>query len=116
MISGSWRAEKLQDMTDNGLTFTFKSNGDELTYSTPTGQSYTAKVNGGEAPYKGDPGTTSVSLKQVNDRTIEETDKRDGKVMSVAKISVAADGKTMTIDVVDKLHDTTSHWVAEKQS
>lgn len=116
MLTGSWRAEKLEDMNDSGLLFTFKSNGDELSFSTPTGASYTAKLGGGDAPYKGDPGTTSVSIKQLNDRTVEETDKRDGKVISVAKMSVSSDGKTMTIDVEDKLHGTTSKWIAEKQS
>ena len=115
-ISGSWRAEKIEDVGENGLLITYKSNGDELSMSTPTGQSYTAKLDGSDAPYKGDPGTTSVSLKRINDHTIEETDKRDGKVISVTRITAAADGKTLTFEVSDKLHDSTSRWIAEKQS
>ena len=83
-------------------------------YSTPTGQSYEAKLDEKDAPYKGDPGTTSVSLKRIGD-SIEETDKRDGKVMSVAKMTVSKDGKTMTIDVDDKLNGTTATYIAEKQ-
>ena len=113
-ISGSWRDEKADVATADALTFSFKSGGDSLSYSTPTGQSYTAKVDGTDAPYAGDPGTTSVSLKRIGD-SIEETDKRDGKVMSVAKLTVAADGKTMTIDVDDKLNGTKSTYVAVKQ-
>jgi len=113
-ISGSWRDEKADVATADALTFSFKSGGDSLSYSTPTGQSYTAKVDGTDAPYVGDPGTTSVSLKRIGD-SIEETDKRDGKVMSVAKLTVAADGKTMTIDVDDKLNGTKSTYVAVKQ-
>jgi len=116
LLSGSWRDEKTEDMPDSAVTFTFKSSGDEMSYSTPTGQSYTAKLGGGEAPYKGDPGTTSVSLKKINDRTIEETDMRDGKPISVARITVSSDGKKMTIDVTDKLHGTTSKFIADKQS
>ncbi len=77
--------------------FTNKVEGDSLSMSTRTGQSYTAKLDGTEAPYKGDPGTTSVSVKKVDKNTIEETDKRDGKVISVARMTVAADGKNMTI-------------------
>jgi hypothetical protein len=83
--------------------------------SSPTGQSYTAKLDGTEAPYKGDPGTTSVSVKKVDKNTIVETDKRDGKVISIARMTVAADGKSMTIAVNDKLHGTTSQVVAMKQ-
>ena len=116
MVSGSWRDEKTEDMPDSALTFTYKVNGDEMSFSTPTGQSYTAKLGGGEAPYKGDPGTTSVSLKKINDHTVEETDMRDGKVISVATMTVSADGKKMTIDVSDKLHGTTSRFIADKQS
>ena len=98
----------------DALLFTYKSGGDSLSYSTPTGQSYTAKLDSTDAPYVGDPGTTSVSLKRIGD-SIEETDKRDGKVISVSKMTVAPDGKTMTIVVDDKLHGTSSTYVAVKQ-
>jgi hypothetical protein len=113
-ISGSWRDEKSDVATADALAFSFKSGGDSLSYSTPTGQSYDAKLDGTDAPYVGDPGTTSVSLKRIGD-SIEETDKRDGKVVSVAKMTVSADGKTMTIAVDDQLHGTTSTFVATKQ-
>jgi len=83
--------------------------------SNPTGQSYTAKLDGSDAPYKGDPGTTSVSVKKLSDNAVEETDKRDGKVIGIYKIIVAPDGKTLTVDVDHKLHGTTSKFTAEKQ-
>jgi len=86
-----------------------------LSMSNPTGQSYTAKLDGTEAPYKGDPGTTSVSVKKVNKNTLEETDKRDGKVIAVARITVSADGKSLAVAVEDKLHGTSSHFTATKQ-
>jgi hypothetical protein len=114
-ISGSWRTSKIDAMSDNGLMFTDKVEGDSLSMSTKTGQSYTAKLDGTEAPYKGDPGTTSVSVKRVDKNTIEETDKRDGKVTTVERMTVAADGKSMTIAVSDKLHGTTSEFTATKQ-
>jgi hypothetical protein len=114
-ISGSWRASKMDTVSDNGLLFTYKLEGDSLTMTTLTGQSYTAKLDGTEAPYKGDPGTTSVSVKKVDKNTMEETDKRDGKVISVARMTVTADGKSMTVAVDDKLHGTSSKFTAVKQ-
>jgi hypothetical protein len=114
-ISGSWRIAKVDDVSENAITWTYKVNGDELTMTTPTGQTYTAKLDGTEAPYKGDPGTTSVSVKQTGKNTIEETDKRDGKVTSVSHMTVAADGKSMTIVWTDKLHGTSGQDEAEKQ-
>ncbi len=114
-ISGSWRTSKMDSVSDNGLLFTYKVEADSLTMSAPTGQGYTAKLDGTEAPYQGDPGTTSVSMKRIDNNTMEETDKRDGKVISVGHITVAADGKSMTISVEDKLHGTTSKFAAVKQ-
>jgi hypothetical protein len=114
-ISGSWRTTKLENMSDNGLMWTYKVSGDELTMTTQTGQSYTAKLNGAQAPMKGDPGTTSVSVKMMGKSTLEETDYRDGKAISVAKRVVGPDGKTMKIMVDDKLHGTKSEFTAMKQ-
>jgi hypothetical protein len=114
-ISGSWRISKFDTISDNATLFTYKVNGDELTMTTPTGQSYTAKLNGTDAPYKGDPGTNGVSVKMIGKNTLEETDKRGDKVISVAKTTLQPDGKTAKIVVEDKLHGTTSQFVAVKQ-
>lgn len=114
-ISGAWRMAKLESLSENGLVITYKVANDSLTMSTLNGQGYTAKLDGMEAPYKGDPGTTSVSVKKISDHAMEETDKRDGKVISVARLTVSADGKTMKIAVDDKLHGTESEFTATKQ-
>jgi hypothetical protein len=114
-ISGSWVTSKMETLSDNGLLVTFKVEGDSLSMSNKTGQSYLAKLDGTDAPYKGDPGTTSVSVKSMGKNTVEETDKRDGKVISVARMTVGADGKTMTLKVEDKLHGTHSQFTATKQ-
>lgn len=113
-VSGSWRQAKLDIATGDALLFTNKTTGDSLSMTTPTGQSYNAKLDGKQVPYVGDPGTTTVSLKRIGD-AIEETDYRDGKVISVGKSTVSADGKTMTTVVEDKLHGTTATYVAVKQ-
>jgi len=114
-ISGSWRTTKINTMSDNGIMWTYTVNGDELSMSAPTGQSYTAKLNGGEAPFKGDPGVSSVSVKSMGKNTIQETDYRDGKPISVAKMTVSSDGKTMKLMVDDKLRNTKSEYTATKQ-
>jgi len=114
LISGSWRTDK-GDMSAESLTWSFKVNGDELTMTTRTGQSYTAKLDGKEATYKGDPGITSVSVKMLGKNTLEETDKREGKIVGVSKSTVSADGKTLKIVYEDKLHATTFKGDAQKQ-
>ena len=114
-ISGSWRISKFDTVSDNGTTFTYKVNGNELTMTAPTGQSYTAKLDGTNAPYKGDPGTDGVSVKMMGKNTLVETDKRGDKVISVSKMTVAPDGKTAKIVFEDKLHGTTTQATAVKQ-
>lgn len=113
-ISGSWRVS-MENLSNNGLTLTFKVEGDSLSMSNPTGQSYSAKLDGTEAPYKGDPGVNRVSVKGLGENTIEETDKLDRKIISVSRMTVSADGKTMTTVFENKLTGATSTFVAEKQ-
>jgi hypothetical protein len=114
-ISGSWRTTKVEGLSDNATVWTYKVNGDEITMTNPTGQSYTAKLNGSDAPFKGDPGTTSVSVKMKGTDTLEETDKRDGKVIGVFRMTVAADGKTAKASFDDKLRNTTTDFDVTKQ-
>jgi hypothetical protein len=114
-ISGSWRTTSVENVSDNGLMFTYKTDGDSLSMTSPTGQSYTAKMDGTNAPFHGDPGVTQVSVKKLGKSAMQETDKRDGKVISVAKMTVAPDGKSMHVAVNDKLHGTSTSFVAMKQ-
>ena len=114
-ISGSWRTTKMESLSDNATTWTYKVSGDELTMTTPTGQSYTAKLNGTDAPMKGDPGVTSVSVKMHGKDTLEETDKRGDKVIGVWKMTLEAGGKTAKATYDDKQQKRTTEFVAMKQ-
>jgi hypothetical protein len=114
-ISGSWRTTKIEGMSDNGIVWTYKISGDEITMTNPTGQTYTAKLNGTDAPMKGDPGVSNVSVKMIGKDTLEETDKRGDKVISVFKMTIASDGKTAKATVDDKLQNRTMHFDAIKQ-
>ena len=113
-ISGSWRMDKMEQLSDNGLMWTFKTEGDMLTMSMPTGQSYTAKLNGPDVPMKGDPGIDSVSVKKMGN-TIEETDKQNGKPVGIFKVTVAADGKTAKASYTDLRANRTNSFDAAKQ-
>ena len=114
-LSGSWRTSNYQGISDNGLSMTFKEEGGSLSMNNPTGQSYTAKLGGAEAPYKGDPGVTSVAVRKTGAQSFMETDKRDGKVVSVARMTIQPDGKTMHVAIDDKLRGNTMSFVAMKQ-
>ena len=114
-ISGSWRTTSVSGFSDNGLTVSYATDGDNLTMTTQTGQSYTAKMDGTDSPMKGDPGITSVSVKKVGKNGLEETDKRNGKVISVAKMTLSGDGKTINIKYENKERGTSMSYEAMKQ-
>jgi hypothetical protein len=113
-ISGSWRTTKMENVPP--LTWTYKLRGDALTMTVPTGQSITAKLDGTDTPVNNDPGASSVSVKIVSKDTLEVTNKRDGKIIAILKMTVAADGKSAKVIYDDKLQDTRKEVVARKQS
>jgi hypothetical protein len=114
-FSGSWKTEKYESVSDNALTFTYAVSGDGLNYKASTGESYNAKFDGKEYPYEGDPGTSAVELKKIDDHTFQETYKRKGEVVGTAKMTISPDGKSLTIVSEDRLRGRTDNWVAEKQ-
>jgi len=56
-----------------------------------------------------------VSLTKVNKRTIDMTNKSDGKIISVTHMTVSADGKTMTAKSESKTTGGTRTTIAIKQ-
>lgn len=114
-LSGSWQPSKIESVSDKELLVTYKQEGDALSMSRPTGQSYTAKLDGTDALYKGDPDTNGVALKRINKNTIEETDKLNGKIVNVAQMTVAPDGKSMTVSVKNAQDGTTNQFTMQKE-
>jgi hypothetical protein len=106
---------KIENLSDNTTTWSYKVNGNEVTMNAPTGQTYTAKVGGPDAPMKGDPGVSSVSVKMMGKNTLIETDKRGDKVISVFTMTVAADGKNAKAVSEDKLSGKTTNFAVMKQ-
>ena len=63
----------------------------------PTKTGYTANFDGKDVPLTGSPIADMTSIKRVDARTTERTDKKDGKVVMTLRRVVAQDGKTMTV-------------------
>jgi len=112
--SGSWHLQNLNEDAA-GVTSTWKASGDGMSMSTPTGQSWEAKFDGKEYPVKGIYANETVSVRKLGDRVIELTYKRDGKIYSIAKITVSPDGKKMTTVYDNKQSGRVSTYIDEKQ-
>ena len=111
-ISGSWKMNKYNNVSDEGLTITYKLDGDTLHMTSPTGQSFDAKLDGTATPIKGDIGGTTASVKKTGDKTYEETDTRNGKVVSVTATTV--DGDTLHIVSQNKLDGSSMKYDAKR--
>ena len=114
-ISGSWHTTKYLNLSENALEATIKLEGDTFYFADPAGQSYAAKLDRTETPWKGDLSNTMVSVKRIDRNTVEQTEKRDGKVIKVIRMTVSADRKTMTWSGGDKAKGTAFQFVAQKQ-
>ena len=64
----------------------------------PTHNEWTGNFDGKFYPVTGDPASDSRSYKKINGRTLWLTIKKDGKVTSSGRITVAADGKSRTVN------------------
>jgi hypothetical protein len=54
------------------------------------------KYDGKDYPVTGNPNVDSISLKKINDHTIETSTKKDGKPLTTNRSVVSKDGKTRT--------------------
>jgi hypothetical protein len=64
---------------------------------TPAHNEWTGKFDGKDYPVTGDPSSDARSYKVVDERTMELTVKKDGKVTTTGRITVSADGKSRTV-------------------
>lgn len=114
-VAGDWKSDKLVSASDSAIQFTIKTTDGGLELSDPTGDSYSAKFDGKKYAYKGDPGITHVVLKKIDDKTFEETDLRKGKIVTVSRYTLGADGKTLQVSYDDRLHHAKGSYTADRQ-
>jgi hypothetical protein len=67
---------------------------------TMTHWDWTAKYDGKDYEVKGDPDRDHVSVKRLDDYTVDVTNKKDGKATLLNHIAVSRDGKTRTNTVI----------------
>jgi hypothetical protein len=107
LISGSWHAYQV-NRSNNGSLITYKCTSQGFSGETPLGEKFDAKFDGKFYPVEDDPGHTLVAAKLLNPSTVELTHKRKDKIVSVARLSVAPDGKTLHVVFENKDAGTTT--------
>ena len=111
-LSGKWQMRTIKNATEAGTLTTYRSIPGGLNILNGR-QSYDVKFDGKDYPVGGDSQAT-VSLKLIDDFTIEEVDKNDGKIVTVIRMRVSPDGNTMKVESSDKQRGGTMTYTAEK--
>ena len=111
MNMGTWKLNeaksKLSPGTAKNTTVVYAAAGDSVKVSVdgvgadgkPTHNEWTGKFDGKDYPVTGDPGSDMRAYKRVNDRTLDLTVKKGGKVTVTGRVEVSADGKTRTVTI-----------------
>lgn len=113
-LSGSWQAYKVSK-SRNGSIVNYKCTPEGFSAETPLGEKFDAKFDGRYYPVEDDPAHTMVSVRLVSPNTIEQTSKRDGKIVGVLRLTVSVDGGTIHGTFKNKEDNTTKNVDMRKQ-
>jgi hypothetical protein len=94
LVSGGWQMTEM-DVSNHVEDTSFKVIGGGIAMIDRMGRSYAAKLDGTRAPYKGSDQFNGVSVKLIDERTIEESDLIDGKVVKISRWALSPDGQTI---------------------
>lgn len=108
---GTWKLNEAKSKFPAGVmknnTVVYAAAGKQIKVATdgttadgkPFQTEWTGNFDGKDYPLAGDPMANTRSYTQINDHTLELTNKMDGKVTTTGRITVSADGKTRTLEV-----------------
>jgi hypothetical protein len=108
-MMGTWKLNEGKSKFAAGAvknnTVTYEAAGDSIKVTidgtapdgTPLHSEWTGKFDGKDYPSTGNPNEDMRSAKQVNDRTLDVTSKKGGKVVLTAHVVMSADGKSRTV-------------------
>ena len=108
---GTWKLNEAKSKIAAGElknhTVVYEAAGDSIKFTidgtapdgSATHSEWTGKFDGKDYPSTGNPNEDTRSVKQVDDRTLNVTSKKGGKVVLTAHVVVAPDGKSRTVTV-----------------
>jgi hypothetical protein len=111
---GTWKLNEAKSKLSSGLPkntlVKYEAAGDNIKATVdgvdgqgnPTHNEWTGKFDGKDYSVTGDPSSDTRSIKQIDDRHLELTVKKGGKVTVTGRIVVAPDGKSRTLTASGK--------------
>jgi hypothetical protein len=96
LLAGSWRTTAI-DLLNHDEDTSYRVVDRHLSMTDRIGRSYRAPLDGTVVPYVGDVRFTGVSVRQLDERTIEESNLSGDTVVQVTRWTVDPDGRTMHV-------------------
>lgn len=96
LLAGSWRMTAV-DLLNHDEDTEYRIVDGQLSMSDRIGRSYRAPLDGTVVPYLGDVRFTGVSVRQLDERTIEESNLNGDAVVQVTRWTVDPDGRTIHV-------------------
>lgn len=112
-LSGQWRMDTVKNATRVGTLQIFQTTAGLMKISDGSA-SYEVRLDGRDHADPGDIHSTR-SMKLIDEHTLEETDKTDGKVSGVSRWVISRDGKSMQVEFSSTKRGQTMRFTAEKQ-
>ena len=106
---GTWKLNEAKSKIGPGIqkntTVVYAAAGDSVKITVdgvdadgrPIHNEWTGKFDGKDYPVTGDSSSDTRAYKQVNDHTLDITNKKGSKVTTTARVVVSADGKSRTV-------------------
>lgn len=113
-LSGSWKAYKT-GRSENGSTITYRCTANGFSGETPLGEKFDAKFDGKDYPVRDDRAHSTVSVRLLNPNTIEQTGKRDGKIVGILHLTVSPDGRSIHATYENKETNATTSYVMRRK-
>lgn len=108
-ISGSWKSQAVESMSEASLIATMRLEDGVFSFESGEGYRFEASLGGPAVPMIGDLAGATVSVRQLDDGTLEETDYINGEPTSKTILAPAADGSILLRSENLKLGTTVSY-------
>jgi hypothetical protein len=116
LLSGTWRAEKLIELSATGLTMTIQDTDNGLTVNASDGRSYDIKFDRQDYPLAGYLDGATVQVGRRAPQTLQVNRKQHGAQVEMSLGTVSDDGRTMLLNQIDWQCQSKITWTLRKRT
>jgi hypothetical protein len=116
LLSGTWRAEKLIELSATGLTMTIQDTDNGLTVNASDGRRYDIKFDRQDYPLAGYLDGATVQVGRRAPQTLQVNRKQHGAQVEMSLGTVSDDGQTMLLNQIDWQCQSKITWTLRKRT